>query len=86
MNDGRRHLAAPALHFMLDCIRVAEYLTELPPREVLEQKLKSCGGDCTRAAGGAKNEVSVCRRVCREGVIHGVPGRTDRCLIRAGYS
>ena len=33
-------------------IRVAEYLTELPPREVLEQKLEGSGGDCTRAARG----------------------------------
>ena len=33
-------------------IRVAEYLTELPPREVLEQKLEGSGGDCTGAARG----------------------------------
>ena len=27
-------------------IRVADYLTELPPREVLEQKREGSGGDC----------------------------------------
>ena len=31
-------------------IRVAEYLTELPPREVLEQKLKAAVDNCTGAA------------------------------------
>jgi hypothetical protein len=31
-------------------IRVAEYLTELPPREVLERKLEGCCGDCTGTA------------------------------------
>jgi len=38
-------------------IRVVEYPTEFPHREVLEQKLKGGGGDCTRAAGGAEDGV-----------------------------
>ena len=33
-------------------IRVAEYLTELPPPEVLEQKLEGSGGDCTGITRG----------------------------------
>ena len=53
-------------------IRVAEYLTELPPRELLEQKLKGGGGDCARAAGG-NDRGRVCGGVCGEAVLYGVP-------------
>ena len=46
-------------------IRVVEYLTELPPPELLEQKLKGGGGDCARAAAG-DDRGRVCGRVCGE--------------------
>jgi len=52
-------------------IRVVEYPTEFPHREVLEQKLKGGGGDCTRAAGGAAagdDRGRVCGGVCGEAV------------------
>ena len=53
-------------------IRVVEYPTEFPHRELLEQKLKGGGGDCARAAGG-DDRGRVCRGVCGEGVVREVP-------------
>ena len=38
-------------------IHVSEYLCDLPPREVLEQKLKVCDAGCTGTTGGPGSEV-----------------------------